>query len=129
MSSMTYYELNCSVMSDEQYDGISHQLVEIMAECPNKEESQYWYAFNDFDASTGFDLASRLTPKDHDYILRLSLCALRYSPDQQKEKALDALRNKEIFRLQKSNKKPSPLDLLDECDECSVSEPAIKPIR
>ena len=65
VQSYLYYELDCSFVSDKYYDSNAYQLVEMQKD--NKEaakESQYWYVFNDFDGTTGFDLYSRLTAKD-----------------------------------------------------------------
>ena len=48
---------------------MSHQLVQMQKEYFNnkdkiKQETEYGYAFFDFDGNTGFDLCSRLNKKD-----------------------------------------------------------------
>lgn len=66
-------------MSDYNYDRIVKDLVFLMSECENVSDSTYYYAFYDFDGSTGYHLYSRLTEKDRDYltsIVRLDI-ALR----------------------------------------------------
>lgn len=72
--SIMYYELDESCVSDKEYDSISHQLVELQ-KCASKEEfenSTYYYAMHDFDGSTGFDIPSRLTKKDQEYLTHLA---------------------------------------------------------
>ena len=59
--SIMYYEQNESCVSDQYYDSISHQLVELQRTCDPAEfrRSTYYYAMYDFDGSTGFDLPLR----------------------------------------------------------------------
>lgn len=68
--SIMYYEANESCVSDRFYDNISHQLVKLMQESSEEQckATTYWYAFYDFDGSTGFDIPSRLTKKDREYL-------------------------------------------------------------
>lgn len=72
--SIMYYELNESCVSDREYDSISKQLVELQNKADKKEfeESMYYYAMHDFDGSTGFDIPSRLTEKDREYLTNLA---------------------------------------------------------
>ena len=72
--SIMYYEQNESCVSDQYYDSISHQLVELQRACDPTEfrHSTYYYAMHDFDGSTGFDIPSRLTKKDRKYLTRLA---------------------------------------------------------
>lgn len=71
--SLMYYEYDDSCVSDKAYDDISHQLVRLMKNS-SKEENEatmYWYAFYDFDGSTGFDIPSRLNQSDKRYLKQL----------------------------------------------------------
>ena len=83
--SIMYYEHNESCVSDAYYDDISRQLVELQESCTKEEfeKSTYYYAMYDFDGSTGFDIPSRLTKKDREYLTQLA-CAIH---DQWKEKS------------------------------------------
>lgn len=72
--SIMYYEQNESCVSDKYYDSLSSQLVKLQKEC-NKEDfrsSEYYYAMYDFDGSTGFDIPSRLTKHDREYLTRVA---------------------------------------------------------
>jgi hypothetical protein len=72
LCSICYYEFNFSPVSDFQYDEWSHQLVELMRDCENVEESTYWYVYHDFDGSTGYHLYGRLNDKDKEYLTFLA---------------------------------------------------------
>lgn len=69
-----YYEQDESCVTDKEYDSISHQLVALQKEASKEEweKSTYYYAMHDFDGSTGFDIPSRLTKKDRDYLTRIA---------------------------------------------------------
>lgn len=67
-----YYELNVSKLTDKQYDELSHQLVELQQGVDVKNETEYGYCMFDFDGNTGFDLFSRLTDEDKEYLLHLA---------------------------------------------------------
>lgn len=68
-----YYERDESCVPDNVYDGISHQLVRMLKKYPQEyKRTKYYYAMSDFDGSTGFDIASKLTPSDHEYLYNLS---------------------------------------------------------
>lgn len=68
--SIMYYEFDESCVSDAEYDDISHQLVALQKSCGPEEfrKSTYYYAMYDFDGSTGFDVPSRLTKHDKEYL-------------------------------------------------------------
>lgn len=68
--SIMYYEHNESCITDKEYDSISQQLVKLQKQASKEEfeKSTYYYAMHDFDGSTGFDIPSRLTKKDRDYL-------------------------------------------------------------
>ena len=68
--SLMYYEFNESCVPDSVYDSVSHQLVELQKKVSKEEfeKSTYYYAMYDFDGSTGFDIPSRLTKEDREYL-------------------------------------------------------------
>lgn len=72
--SIMYYEMNESCVPDSTYDEISHQLVRLQSSVDEAEfaKSTYYYAMYDFDGSTGFDIPSRLTKKDRDYLTKIA---------------------------------------------------------
>ena len=72
--SIMYYEFGESCISDKEYDSISYQLVELQKRASKEEvrASIYYYAMYDFDGSTGFDIPSRLTKKDREYLTNLA---------------------------------------------------------
>lgn len=85
--SIMYYELNESCVSDQVYDSVSHQLVELQRKA-NKEEfekSTYYYAMHDFDGSTGFDIPSRLNKRDKDYLTSIANLIYKQWKNKQKE--------------------------------------------
>lgn len=65
--SILYYDMDESPLSDREYDELSYQLLELQKD-QNASQSQYWYAFYDFDGTTGFHLRDRLTEKDREYL-------------------------------------------------------------
>ena len=72
--SIMYYEHNESCVSDFMYDSVSHQLVDLQKKASKEEfkKSTYYYAMHDFDGSTGFDIPSRLTKKDRQYLTHIA---------------------------------------------------------
>ena len=85
--SIMYYEHNESCISDFEYDSISRQLVELQKNTSKEEfeKSTYYYAMHDFDGSTGFDIPSRLTKKDRDYLTNLALTIYRRWQEKDKK--------------------------------------------
>lgn len=68
--SIIYYELDSSIVSDQVFDRNARQLVQMQKSNPEEaKRSEYWYAFYDFDGSTGFDLYDRLNASDKQKIL------------------------------------------------------------
>lgn len=69
-----YYEHDESCVTDAYYDSISHQLVALQKQATQEEweRSTYYYAMFDFDGSTGFDIPSRLTKKDREYLTHIA---------------------------------------------------------
>lgn len=71
--SILYYELNSSIVEDKLFDANARQLVQMQHDYPDEaKESDYWYVFNDFDGSTGFDLYDRLNKKDRRYLVKIA---------------------------------------------------------
>ena len=72
--SIMYYEHGESCVSDAYFDSISRQLVALQRSCDPDEfrRSTYYYAMHDFDATTGFDIPSRLTKYDRDYLTHIA---------------------------------------------------------
>ena len=73
--SIMYYEQNESCVSDQYYNSISHQLVQLQKDAGFNEfrKSTYYYAMYDFDGSTGFDIPSRLTKYDREYLGNIAI--------------------------------------------------------
>ena len=67
--SIMYYEHDESCVPDNVYDSVSHQLVELQKKA---RKSTYYYAMHDFDGSTGFDIPSRLTKEDREYLTHIA---------------------------------------------------------
>lgn len=71
LNSIAYYEFDTNFLRDKEYDSISYQLVELCREYGDISDTQYGYAFGDFDGSTGFDIFGRLTDSDREYLVQL----------------------------------------------------------
>lgn len=78
LCSITYYRLNDSCISDFEYDSISKQLVSMQNKMPKSrlKQTTYYYVFNDYEGSTGFDLISRLNKEDFGYLTGLAIYLL-----------------------------------------------------
>lgn len=72
--SILYYNMDESILTDQEFDAASHQLVKLMEDTPKSvlEKTRYWYCMYDFDGSTGFDLYRRLTPSDAEQLNNLA---------------------------------------------------------
>lgn len=72
--SILYYNMDESILIDQEFDAASHQLVKLMEDTPKSvlEKTRYWYCMYDFDGSTGFYLYSRLTPSDAEQLNNLA---------------------------------------------------------
>lgn len=76
--SYLYYERNENVISDGQFDKEAKQLVKLQNEYPQEaKKSDYWYVFEGFDGSTGFDLYHNLDKADKKRIRQISWAVLR----------------------------------------------------
>lgn len=65
--SYLYYEINNNIVSDTKYDSNCKELVKLFkSNVGYRRASRYGYAFEGYDASTGFDLFTKL--KQHDKI-------------------------------------------------------------
>lgn len=75
--SILYYEMDSSIVSDKMFDKNAYQLVGMQNKFPDEaKESDYWYVFYDFDASTGFHLYDRLTKKDKAWLTKIASIVL-----------------------------------------------------
>lgn len=72
--SILYYNMDESILTDQEFDAASHQLVKLMEDTPKSvlEKTRYWYCMYDFDGSTGFYLYNRLTPSDAEQLNNLA---------------------------------------------------------
>lgn len=72
--SIMYYELNESCVPDKFYDSVAYQLVELQNKVNEEalKKTEYHYVMSDFDATTGFDISSRLTESDREYLTHLA---------------------------------------------------------
>ena len=71
--SILYYEMSSSIIPDKVFDENAYQLVKLQKEYKEEaEESEYWYMFYDFDASTGFHLYDRLKENDKKYLTHIA---------------------------------------------------------
>ena len=72
--SIMYYEYDESCVTDAYYDSISRQLVMLQKQASKEEfeKSAYYYAMNNFDGSTGFDIPDRLTKSDREYLTTIA---------------------------------------------------------
>lgn len=72
--SILYYELDCPIISDKEFDELSNQLLNIMNTTEvDLEETQYYYCLNDFDGNSGFDLYSRLNTFDKIHLNQIAI--------------------------------------------------------
>lgn len=73
LNSIAYYDYDTNFLSDREYDGLCRQLVGLQTEYGDVRDTQYGYAFYDFDGSTGFDLLDRLNIHDKGYLTNMVL--------------------------------------------------------
>lgn len=74
--SYLYYEADSSVWSDKKYDEVAKQLTKMQKSKSTvwiKDNTQYGYAFYDFDGTTGFDLYHRLNRTDKKMIKKIAM--------------------------------------------------------
>lgn len=70
MCSVAYYEFDESPVDDFTYDRWAHELARMMQQCKDVDKTRYYYAFYDYEGSTGYHLYSRLTDEDKYLITR-----------------------------------------------------------
>lgn len=79
--SFLYYELDDSIVKDRMFDMDCQQLVKLVEFMKKKgktkelKRTRFWYAFNDFDGSTGFHLYKRLNEEDKVFIHNQAMIA------------------------------------------------------
>lgn len=76
--SIMYYELNESCVSDDYYEAVVQQLLQMQSQASSDvlEKTRYNYAMYDFDGSTGFHLFGRLNKSDKKYLLGIAKAVL-----------------------------------------------------
>lgn len=95
--SIQYYIYDDNCVSDRYYDACCIQLHQMMQECDidDVKASMYYYVFYDFTPGTGYDLSSRLTREDYQYLTAIALYVLeqwnKLKPEKQKEMLLDGI--------------------------------------
>lgn len=72
--SILYYQMNENVISDSEFDSISKQLVRLRNRMDDSDyqKTNYYYCFQDFDASTGFYLYDALNARDKKYLSKIA---------------------------------------------------------
>lgn len=71
LNSIAYYMYDTNFLTDQYYDSICRQLVQLHKEYGDVRDTQYGYVFYDFDGSTGFDLYYRLNDHDKEYLTNM----------------------------------------------------------
>lgn len=73
--SMAYYNQDTNIVGDMEYDGVSRQLAKMQANLSPREfqRTRYGYAFEGFDGSTAFDIPSKLSVEDYEYLHRITM--------------------------------------------------------
>lgn len=62
-----------SCVDDTKYDAVCFQLVDMIHHNPEAyKKSKYYYAMQDFDGSTGFNIVSSLNQHDADYLREIA---------------------------------------------------------
>ena len=76
--SMLYYEMSESLITDQKFDRVCRLLVDKIKKYGAKKiaSTQYGYAFDDFDGSTGFYLMDKLTKQDRKRIKQVATAVL-----------------------------------------------------
>lgn len=81
VASIAYYEYDERIMSDYDYDVMGQKLKKLMDECPEKEQSRYWYAFEEWTGATGCFLRSRLNDADREMLEEAAMLACEEAQD------------------------------------------------
>ena len=85
--SIIYYRLNESIISDHRFDFAAKQLKQMQddADIDTLLESRYYYAFSDFNGSTGFGLFRKLSHQDYEKFLDIAQRVLKMYKDENKK--------------------------------------------
>lgn len=77
--SILYYEMHENIIEDFQFDEAGKQLLKFKKQLGEQEfkQTEYYYVFKDFDASTGFYIYDRLNKYDKKYLTMLAVFTLR----------------------------------------------------
>ena len=71
--SILYYQLDKPVISDKDYDELSRMFMSLKSEDENAfEDSMYFYCFEEYDGSSGFDLFDLLSESDKEYLTKIA---------------------------------------------------------
>jgi len=70
INSICYYIFDKPIMTDNAYDKVSKELVDMTKSYQG--ESQYGYVMGDYDGSSGFDIYDRLNEKDKEYLTTIA---------------------------------------------------------
>lgn len=84
--SILYYELDKSILSDEEFDKMCRRLLKGREHTKDYHKTDYFYVFYDFDGSTGFDLYGRLEDDDKEYLTHLAKLVYRLWIQNKNEK-------------------------------------------
>lgn len=78
---IVYYQLNSTIMTDNEYTIICKQLKQMMNETDISivKQTKYYYCFKDFDVSTGFDIYNKLNKTDKKYLYDISCMLINRS--------------------------------------------------
>ena len=78
--SIIYYEYDSNVISDKTYDEYAYYLAKLIKENPEEfKKCHYRDIVYDFDGTTGFDLRSRLSKQENEYLSNLAYHVLHDS--------------------------------------------------
>jgi hypothetical protein len=82
LNSILYYDHDLNSLTDEYYDGLCKQLVELQQEYSTEgdliKDTNYGYVYHDFDGSTGYHLAGRLNAHDKAYLSSIVVSHLKH---------------------------------------------------
>lgn len=85
LHSILYYELNVSILTDQQFDKICRKLLKGIQYTKDYKKSDYFYVFYDFDGTTGFQLYHRLEKDDKEYLMHLAKHIYKLYQKEKKE--------------------------------------------
>lgn len=76
--SILYYELNESVITDQEFDSLCKQLLVIQENIDQEEyqQTKYYEQFKSFEGSTGFDLYESLSKQQKEYLTEIAISVL-----------------------------------------------------